>query len=89
MLSPTSIFDGMFDMPATCEESDSWTCATVYNWTGSDDLAHGATWLIGKPLAILVIVLGAVVVRWLASKAIDRVVKRAETAPLPGASPPR
>ena len=31
------------------------------------------------------IVLGAVVVRWLASKAIDRVVRRAETAPLPGA----
>ena len=85
MLSPTSIFDGIFDMPATCEESDSWTCATVYNWTGSDDLAHAATWLIGKPLAILVIVLGAIVVRWLASKAIDRVVKRAETAALPGA----
>jgi small conductance mechanosensitive channel len=85
MLSPTSIFDGMFDMPATCEESDSWTCAAVYNWTGNDDLAQGATLLIGKPLAILVIVISAVVVRWLASKAIDRVVRRAETAPLPGA----
>ena len=71
-------------MPATCEESDSWTCAAVYDWTGNETLAHGATWVIGKPLAILVIVIGAVVVRWLASKAIDRVVRRAETAPLPG-----
>jgi small-conductance mechanosensitive channel len=85
MLSPTSIFDGMFDMPATCEKSDSWTCATVYKWTGNDTLAHGATWLIGKPLSILVIVLGAILVRWLASKAIDRVVSRAQVAPLPGA----
>ena len=71
-------------MPATCEENDSWTCAAVYDWTGNETLAHGATWLIGKPLAILVIIVGAVVVRWLASKAIDRVVRRAENAPLPG-----
>src|SRR5687768_7491200 len=85
MLSPTSIFEGMFDMPSTCEESDSLTCAAVYEWTGNETLAHGATWLIGKPLAILVIVLGAMIVRWIASKAIDRVVRRAETAPLPGA----
>jgi small conductance mechanosensitive channel len=75
----------MFDMPATCQDSDSWTCAAVYNWTGNETLAHAATWLIGKPLAILVIILAAVVVRWLASKAIDRVVRRAESASLGGA----
>ncbi len=74
-------------MPATCRDadSDSWTCAAVYDWTDNETLAHGATWLIGKPLAILVILVGAVIVRWLASKAIDRVVRRAQTAPLPGA----
>ncbi|MET0999237.1 MAG: mechanosensitive ion channel family protein, partial [Marmoricola sp.] len=72
-------------MPATCQESDSWTCARVYEWTGNETLAHGATWLIGKPLAILVILLAAVVIRWIASKAIDRVVRRAEATPLPGA----
>ncbi len=75
---------GMFDMPATCEDSGSWTCATVYDWTKNETLAHTATWLIGKPLAILVIIVGAILVRWVASKAIDRVVRRAETAPLPG-----
>ena len=76
---------GLFDkMPATCQKSDSYSCAAVYHWTGNASLAHAAEWLIGKPLAILAIVVVAVVVRWLANKAIDRVVKRAETAPLPG-----
>ena len=84
MLSLTSLPWGLFDMPSTCEESDSWTCAAVYRATGNETLADGATWLIGKPLAILVIILAAVVVRWLASRMIDRVVKRAEHAPLPG-----
>ena len=85
MLSLTSPFTGLLDMPSTCQESDSWTCAAVYEWTGNETLAHGATWLIGKPLAIVLIVIGAMLVRWLASKAIDRVVARAETAPLPAA----
>src|SRR6478672_544525 len=71
----------MFDMPATCRSNDSWTCAAVYDWTGNETLAHGATWLIGKPLAILVILIVAALVRWLASKAIDRIVRRAENAP--------
>src|ERR1700712_2173698 len=76
---------GFLDMPATCQDNDSWTCAAVYDWTGNETLAHSATWLIGKPLAIVVIILGAVLVRWVASKAIDRVVRRAENAPLLGA----
>ena len=88
MLSLTSVHGGLplglFDMPASCQDDDSWTCAAVYDWTGNETLANGATWLIGKPLAILVIIVGAVLVRWLASKAIDRVVRRAEIAPIPG-----
>jgi moderate conductance mechanosensitive channel len=90
MLSLTSVHSAptqaFFDMPATCRtsDSDSWTCAAVYHWTGNETLAHGATWLIGKPLSILVIILGAILVRWVASKAIDRVVHRAENAPLAG-----
>ncbi len=83
MLSLTSPTLGLFDMPATCQKSDSWTCAAVYDWTGGNEtLARTAAWLIGKPLAILVIIVGAVVVRWLACKAIDRVVQRAQAAPL-------
>ncbi len=84
MLSPTIMPTGIFEMPSTCEESDSWTCAAVYGWTGNETLAHSATWIIGKPLAILAILLFAVIVRWLASRMIDRVVARAEHAPRPG-----
>ncbi len=88
MLSQTSVHEllprALFDMPAVCEENDSWTCAAVYDWTGNETLAQGATWLIGKPLAILVIVIGAVIVRWVLAKAIDRVVRRAEQSPLSG-----
>jgi len=85
MLSLTSLPSGLFEMPSACQKSDSWTCAAVYDWTGNETLAHGATWLIGKPLAILGIIIGAVLIRWVASKAIDRVVRRAAVAPLPGA----
>ena len=86
MLTETILPWGLFEsLPPTCRSSDSYTCAAVYDWTGNPTLAHGATWLIGKPLAIVGIVLGALVVRWLATKAIERVVRRAETTPLPGA----
>lgn len=81
----TPHYPGLFDMPATCQKSDSWTCAAVYDWTNNETLAHGATWLIGKPLAIMAIIIGAIVVRWVACKAVDRVVHRAQTAPIPGA----
>jgi moderate conductance mechanosensitive channel len=76
---------GLFDeMPAACQKSDSYSCAAVYDWTGNTTLARAAEWVIGKPLAILTIVLLAALVRWVACKAIDRVVRRAETTPLPG-----
>ena len=86
MFTLTTLPWGLFDqLPATCQKSDSLTCAAVYDWTGNETLARAATWVIGKPLAILAILIGAVVVRWLATKAIDRVIRRAETAPAPGA----
>lgn len=76
---------GLFDMPSTCRKSDSWTCAAVYDWTGGNEtLAHAASWLIGKPLTIVFILIGAALVRWAACKAIDRVVQRAQTTNLPG-----
>ena len=76
---------GLLDqMPDACRQSESISCAAVYEWTGNETLATSATWLIGKPLAILAIFIGAFVVRWLASKAIDRVVRRAEVACTPG-----
>ncbi|GAB3658998.1 mechanosensitive ion channel family protein [Nocardioides korecus] len=81
---PAGLYDGL---PAVCQRNESLTCAAVYKWTGDTTLATSATWLIGKPLAIAAILLGAVLVRWLASKAVDRVVSRAEVAPVPGGRP--
>jgi len=74
-------------MPAVCKDGDeeSWTCAAVYEWTGNEALATATTWIIGKPLAILMVLLVAVLARWVAAKMIDRVVRRAQSAPLPGA----
>ena len=75
----------LFDMPGACRSSDSWSCAAVYDWTGNETLARGATWLIGKPLAILFILLIGLLARWVAIRMIDRVVRRAETGVLPHA----
>jgi small-conductance mechanosensitive channel len=68
----------LLQMPAACATTDSWTCAAVYHATGNETLARLAAWAIGKPLAILVILLGAALVRWVAVRTIDRLVNRAE-----------
>jgi small conductance mechanosensitive channel len=65
------------EMAATCRSSDSWTCTAVYDLTGNKGLAHTAAWVIGKPSAIVGLVALALLVRWLAHRAIDRVVRRA------------
>jgi small-conductance mechanosensitive channel len=69
----------LIPMADTCVKSgdESWTCAAVYDWTGNKDLAHTAGWLIGKPFAILWLVVIGLVARWLLVKVIDRVVARA------------
>jgi small conductance mechanosensitive channel len=75
------------DMPATCrtETGDSWSCAAVYDWTHNEGLAHAAGWLIGKPIAILWLVLVALLGRWLLHRLVDRLVRRAQIGVLPDA----
>ena len=70
-------------MPDTCTDTDSWSCAVVYHWTGNEGLAHAAEWLIGKPLAIAWLVVLGLVARWLLLKVIDRVVVRASGGVVP------
>jgi small-conductance mechanosensitive channel len=60
--------------PSPCEESDGW-CNTVLNMTDNQWLASSANWLIAKPITILLILLGAVIVRLLARRLIDRLTK--------------
>ncbi|MDQ6934310.1 MAG: mechanosensitive ion channel [Actinomycetota bacterium] len=73
----------LLEMPPTCRDTHSWTCATVYDWTHNEKLAHAATWLIGTPLKIAWLVILAVVFRWLAYRTIERMVRRAEAGLLP------
>ncbi|MCW2854592.1 MAG: ykuT [Marmoricola sp.] len=81
MTAPMSLFS----MPATCiQDGDrSWTCAAVFDWTHNSDLAHAASWLIGKPLSIVWLLVIGVVSRWMLHKVIDRLVARASDGVLP------
>ncbi|MDQ6686147.1 MAG: mechanosensitive ion channel family protein [Actinomycetota bacterium] len=73
----------LLEMPPTCRDTHSWTCATVYDWTHNEKLAYAATWLIGTPLKIAWLVILAIVFRWLAHHTIERMVRRAEAGLLP------
>lgn len=65
-------------LPCYREERDT-LCTRVYDWTDSAWLAENAEWIITRPSKILVIVLIAVAVRWIAHRAIRRICQRAVT----------
>jgi small conductance mechanosensitive channel len=75
--------DALLDIPRTCQNPDSMTCAAVYRWTHNEYLAHAASWVIGKPLAIIGLVLLAWVLRWMMHRLIDKLVRRAESGVVP------
>jgi small-conductance mechanosensitive channel len=55
--------------------------ASAFEWKPAVDSTHKTLdWLLGTPLQIAGIVLGALIIRWLVHRAIDRVVSRAATA---------
>jgi small conductance mechanosensitive channel len=62
---------------------DENTCERIYNWTHNSQLAEVADLIIGKPLAIVIIVIVGLVARWLLHRAVDRLVRRAEDGVLP------
>ncbi|GGF57916.1 mechanosensitive ion channel protein MscS [Marmoricola endophyticus] len=70
----------LIQVPAACTDSDSQTCAFVYDVTGDSKVADISTWIIGKPLAIVGLILVGIVARWIVHRLIDRVIRRAEKA---------
>jgi small-conductance mechanosensitive channel len=62
---------------------DENTCERVLNWTGNDQLAEIADLVIGKPLAIVVVMLIGLLARWLLHRVVDRIVRKAEDGVLP------
>lgn len=85
MTLPVTLPQGLFEMTETCIRNgdESWTCAAVLDWTGNEELARAAGWLIGKPFAILWLLVLAVLARWLIHKAIDRLVAKARDGIVP------
>ncbi|HSS67944.1 MAG TPA: mechanosensitive ion channel family protein [Nocardioidaceae bacterium] len=71
-------------MDDTACPSDSSLCHYVEDVTNSTWLAKASNWLIAKPLSILLLVVIAVVVRWLLHRAIDRLTLRAADGAVPG-----
>jgi small conductance mechanosensitive channel len=61
-----------------CDPSGDRICNFVFDRTGDEQLAEWSDVLIGRPLAILGLLLLALALRWVLRKAIDRVVRRAE-----------
>ncbi|GAC1382051.1 MAG: mechanosensitive ion channel [Marmoricola sp.] len=80
MLSAVS--SSLWDIPTTCQRSDSMSCAAVWNWTHNEYLAHAAAWVIGKPLSILALVILGWLLRWLTHRLINRFVVRAAAGTL-------
>ncbi len=65
-----------------CSVNDGISCDLAWKWTGNATLAELSTALVGRPMAILVLVLGGLLVRWLASRLVDRLVGRITSGPL-------
>ncbi|HSK26363.1 MAG TPA: mechanosensitive ion channel family protein [Jiangellales bacterium] len=81
-------FDDIRIEPATAncydEGSGNTLCQLVYQVTGSEWLADWSNTLIARPFMILVILVGAFLVRWLLHRAIDRLAGRAAAGRTPG-----
>ena len=61
----------------------------MVGWLGQDWQSQAVTWLVTKPISILVLVLMAVALRWFLHRVINRLVHRAAEGPAdPDAAPP-
>lgn len=74
------------DIASACQPDQSYTCRALYDWTGSEFLARSSDWLINKPLAILGLIVIGLLIRWIANRFIDRVVRSATDGMLPARS---
>ena len=66
----------------SCDSSDA-LCKTVFGWTDNQKLANVSDIVIGKPLALLWLLVLFFVVRWVLHRLIDRLSSRAEDGVLP------
>lgn len=69
-------------LTSTCADGQR-ICNLVYDWTGNARLADWADVLIGKPLAILGLILLGLAIRWVLHVIVSRIARRAEHGVLP------
>ncbi|RZS31324.1 small conductance mechanosensitive channel [Herbihabitans rhizosphaerae] len=60
--------------PQCADEAGSW-CKQIFEITGNDWLASSASWLIAKPVKIILILVIALLVKWLAHRVIGRLTR--------------
>jgi small-conductance mechanosensitive channel len=65
--------------------TDGDLCRYVEDLTNSEWLAKASNWLIAKPLSILLLILIAIIVRWLIHRSVDRLTRRAAEGTVPSA----
>jgi len=65
-----------------CEDGQQ-VCETAYDWFDNARLAEIADIVIGKPLAIVGLLVLGVVIRWVLHRVVDRVIRRAGSSSLP------
>jgi small conductance mechanosensitive channel len=68
--------------PNECDPDQTITCRAAFAITKDERFSDIASWLIGKPLTVLILVLVAVVARWLLFRVIDRAVSGITSTPL-------
>jgi small-conductance mechanosensitive channel len=61
-----------------CGTQDLTPCGLLHRWTGDQELAELMAGVVGTGLLILVVVIGAAILRWVLLRAIRRTVERVE-----------
>jgi small-conductance mechanosensitive channel len=69
------------DLTKAC--SNDALCQQVFDWTGNQWLASSSYVLFIKPLRIILIILVAMLIRWLLHRAIDRLAQSSSRAAMP------
>jgi len=87
--TPTPVPTTADSTSVECHEKAEGVCAFVYDLTNNATLARAADWVVAKPLTILLIIVLALITRFLVRRAVDRVVRRIADGNSPGALLPK